>query len=436
MRTMALLCCVACLSALPLRADPVLRPGPGQPAPQELITQIIQANAPWLHPAVKSLSYAFKMRSDGRPKPWTADVYFRAPDSLIVDPGQPSDKRYEGKVNVSYDPEGWDDLERFTSILQGVTFYGPLHELVLDPTGHELLVIGDEKLGDADATIVQIKLSRAAFEREARRREKRIRAMATDPRFLYRFLPVLKPGDGVQKVVMEINCLGQEGPGWEAIKAAHAANPSSITWGGLTITSELRDFGGAKFPVLVIDKDPQFTGQSPIKGAWPAGSEGKVTDELTLGEGEPVFDEARAKDLRAKIPQSEPNLAMRVGRGIWPPWVDYHRWGGCSIDQVWFDKATHTPLREQGFRKEGANVFTVEYGDYEPVTGGHQMPRHVVVTLNGKGDTYPRVLDMTFDTHGGAAWLLNELSEYQGNHALTATAKTTDVVAEAATPGK
>ena len=417
-RTMALLCCLSSLSALPLRADPMLRPGPGQPAPQELITQIIQANSPWLHQCPQSLSYKFAMTSLSVAEPWKASVTFHAPNALTVEPEK--GQRYEGKAD-----DGHHSAERLRTVLQGITFFGPLHEFVATPPDHAVKLVGEEKLGDKDADIIQITPTRAPSAEELARWEKRF----SHPKFMYDFLPVRKTVDGVEKIVMEIRCQGEEGPGWPAIKAAHEANPSQISWGGANMTAELRDYNGEKKPVVVLDVDPVLAGQSPIRLTQFNGGIDNMTPKLTLGEGESVFDD-HSKELAARTPKPWSYLPMTVGCGIWGAWFGYSG-GGAQVDQVWFDRVSHTPLREEGLRDEGTNSFVVEYGDYEQIPGGHLMPRHVLVTLYGKGDFYPWVFDMTFDTHGGAAWLLKEISEYSGKHTLMATAKTTDVMAEA-----
>lgn len=423
MRALSAFACLI-LAVATAAADPVLQEAT-EPAPPELVSQIVAACGAWLRPPLTRLAYNYSMVHLDGGETWRAAVEFTAPNALKIGWGE--GKSYEGAVDDRYDPANSAYPPKLITILQGTTFFGPLHELVLKPEGQALTLVREEKLGERDAVVVQLRPRGEASPEAVARWEERLRGRATRPQYLYEFVPVSKTVDGAEKVVLAIRCLKQEGPGWAAIKAAHEADPSRLCWGGLIITAEVRDYRGEQKPVVVINKDPAFAGESPIRLTQFAGGVNNMTPGLTLGEGEKVLDEQYLKQLQADTPRPESCLAMRLGCGIWGCWYGYTG-SGATVDQVWFDRSSHLPLREEGFAK-GTLRFVIEYSDFQQLPEGWTVPRHVVVTLAGNEAPYPWVFDMTFKPEAGA-WLLEKLSEYSQGTKLTTTAAVTDVVAQ------
>ena len=167
-----------------------------------------------------------------------------------------------------------------------MTFFGPLHEFRAAPEQHEVRVVGEERLGNTDAHVLQIRPTGEPTPGMLQRWEDRLRTRATHPKYLYEFLPVEKQVDGAQQVVIELKCLHEEGPGWAAIQAAHEGNLAEIRWGGSVITAELREYRGEVQPVIVLGRDAAFEGPSPITATIFAGGVNNTTPKLTLGEGD------------------------------------------------------------------------------------------------------------------------------------------------------
>ena len=424
-------CGLACLVVGPLRAQEGLKEGPGELASDELLAQIREANGFWLEPPLRSLTYTFHMEHPGTGDAWEAFVSFAAPGELQVAPSE--GEAHTERVDEAYDPAEGTWPARFADLLHGVSLRDPLNELYEAPDRHEVRVVGEERLGDTDAYVLQIKPGGQPSAEELAQWDQELRRRATHPRYEYEFVPVAKEVEGKQQVVIEATCLHEEGPGWEAIQAAHQENPAEIRWGGSAITAALREYRGEVRPVIVLDGDPDFHGPSPITATTFADCVDNMTLDLTLGEGQQVFDEALYQQLKADKPAPERWLGMQVGCGIWGMWYGYSS-GGAQVDQVWVDKATGMVLREEGYR-QGACSFTVEYGDLEQAGEGALAPAHVVVTLLGDdAELYPWVFDMRFTVVDGAAWLLQSLEEFQGGQKLAATAEVFDAAAERAAP--
>ena len=223
------------------------------------------------------------MRHAVKPDVWKATVVYTAPNKVTVTPSE--GKRHRGRVNDRYDPHNLAYPARLTTLLQGVTFFGPIHELLRSPQDYSISLVGEDKLEDKQAWVLHVQPSR--------------------PR-----------------------------------------HP----------------------------------------------------------------------------------LTMRVGCGIWTTWYGY--WGrGADVDQVWIEQANGLVRREQGYLS-GVCQFTADYGDFEEISGGKQVPRRVVVRLPGEEGHDPRVFDMRFQTLNGRVWLLEHLSEFSDGNKVIAAAELSGATAD------
>jgi beta-lactamase regulating signal transducer with metallopeptidase domain len=397
----------------------ILRPGPGQPASQELISKILKENNPWLRPPLRSLAYTFSMAN--KDSTWKARVTYTAPNDVAIN--LPEGKTwYSGKVSDS----------RLRAVIQGVTFSGPMQRFQAAPEDYAVSMIGEEALYGRNAIVLHIKFSDHPSEEAIQERDEQLKLRAMRSKYDYQFLPVEQQIGGEKRTVIELKCLHEEGPGWKALLAAHHANPAEIKWGGKIITSSIGVLQGETLPVIVLNDDPAFTGKSPITSTIFAGGENNLTNELILGEGEQIFDEALFREVKAKTPW---RLRSEVGCGIWELWYGYSGRSSAEIDQVWIDKETGGVLREEGFTAQGQCRFVFEYGDWEVLPAGGRAPRHVMVTLPervaGRRDWK---FDMRFTTLGGKAWLLDHLTDSLGSEGVSATARVSDVSTAAEKP--
>ena len=282
-------------------------------------------------------------------------------------------------------------------------------------------------LNEKEAWIGQIlPAARAESEPTPKWLEDMLRMQATQPTCLYEFTPA-KDKDG--KLIIAIKCVNAQGPGWPEISASYKQNPSKIVWGGKIISAQIRNFSGEERPVIVINKDENFTGASPITRQMFNIGVNNMTDKLTLGEGPGVVDEALFEHLKEK--QLKSRLSIRVGCGIFRTW--YGSYGSSvDIDQIWVEKETGLVLKEEGF-SEGKCCFTVNYEDYEK-TDNKYFPKHIVVTLyqmanlSGMEGIYPWIFDMRFNIHQGKVWLLKELTEIKAATKIDTKAEITNVV--------
>ena len=153
---------------------------------------------------------------------------------------------------------------------------------------------------------------------------------------------------------------------------------------------------------------------------------------MVLGEGERILDEAEYERLKSEKPEPPLLLTIRVGCGIWGSWYGYTG-STIEVDRVWMEKATGAVLREEGSR-DGAVQYSVEYGEHEKMPSGGLAPMRVKITFlkrpSDRGDLRPWVFDMKFATHGGKAWLLDELTESSAVTNVPATARVTNVRVE------
>jgi hypothetical protein len=415
-----------CAGAVGRAEGPTLRRGPGQPASRELIAQVLEANSFWLHPPVQKLAYQFTMDWTNREDPWAADVEFTAPDKVLVMP-------FEGDAY-----EGVLEGPALVHVRQGVSFYGPLHRLHSDPDDHALLVVDEEKLEGRETWVVHLEPARERSAKGRERLEEQLRRRAGRAAHLYEFVPVEKEVEGARRVVFEINCLREPGPGWPQIRAAHQANPSEIRWGGLIISAVMVETRHGERPDVSLANVPNFRGKSPITQRIRSGM-ANGGQKVTLGEGEFSVDEELLEKLRAEV--SSVGLPMAVGCGMWTVEYGGSQTGGMKVDQLWIEKATGMVLREEVFDRDDVCRAVIEYGDFEDLPGDRYAPRRVLVTLLAReewdeADIYPWTFDMTFCTLGGVAWLLESLEESDAVNGPGATAKVTYVSVTPTEAGK
>ena len=280
---------------------PTLKNDSGAVASSEARATILKVNTPWLQPKTHPRSYIFSMKHTDKEDLWEAIVEFDSSAGVSVRPGPNSKERF--------DPyKGRLDANDF-ALLEGVSFYGPLHQAARSPDAYQVRVLGDGEVSGTEARVMHLRPA--------------------------------KPDEGTY--------------------------PESL-----------------------------------IRRPYP--------------------------------------LRISCGCGIWE--LSYgSSQAAVEVDQIWVEKATGRVLREEGF-VQGECRFLVEYGDYEKVSERAAVPRHVVVNLFSVStdapalrEPCPWVFDMTFALHGGNAWLLKELTEWQAGKKV-ATAAVRDVkVAGAAGPG-
>ena len=425
----------AAVSGRPETAKPVLKPSSKQAAPQELVKKLLDANRNWLRPDPQHLSYTFSMEHPGKADRTQVEVEYTAPNQVTVQ--RENLQPYNGLVDDKYEPDNSAYPPQRTTLLQGVTLFGPLQELAMSQEGHALSVVGEETIDGIDAWVLHLKAEGKPSEEALKRWDERLRRQASRQakrsKYFYEFTPVQKDVDGKPRAVMELKCVYEEGPGWKELAAAHDNNPAEIRWGGYKIEAVIREYRGQIRPVIVLNRDSEAETKTPVASvSFLEGGVDNVTPKLGLGEGEQIFDEALFQKLKAESKEPEIFLPMRVGCGIFGSWYGYSG-GGADVDQLWVDKATGRILREEGFYKAEPR-FVVDYGGFEPISDNGQTPRQITVRLlSAQPDkTYPWVLQMEFQLLDGKAWLLKELKESQGERQNVAIAAVTNARVSAA----
>ena len=389
-------------------ARPKLREQPGETAPAGLLAELLTANRGWLSPRLQALSYSFSMEHKGRSDRWEAAVEFTAPDRVTI--RNTRQQIYRGTLDNHYDPGNSAYPPRLITLLQGVTFFGPLHELAMSPEYGSVRIIGEETTKGVVARVLQIRPLIKPSEADVKRWEKMLRDSASKPEYVYELKAVEHKADGMTTAMIELKCMDKEGPGWPDLAAAHRKNPSEIHWGGQLIAAAVCETEGGIEPTLVMRPEAEsHTG--PVTATIAPRGIRRATPILELCEGKPIFDEALYQRLKT-LAVSEHFFPIRVGCGIWGSWYGYSG-GGVDVDQVWVEKRTGVVLREEGFAR-GKSRFSVAYDNFERLSDGEQVPSHVVVTLFGDDSVYPWVFDMQFSVLAGKGWLLKELKESQG----------------------
>ena len=103
---------------------------------------------------------------------------------------------------------------------------------------------------------------------------------------------------------------------------------------------------------------------------------------------------------------------MRVGCGVFGSWYGYSG-GGAEVDQIWIEKATGRVLREEGYYGTRP-AWTANYHGIERTADDGQVPREIVVRLLSNGPQQTWVFRMHFQLLQGKTWLLQDLTEFQG----------------------
>ena len=395
-------------------------------APNELDSEdlrklILDNNKCWLDPKSGSFSYEFSMKHENKNDIWKANVDIVSGSKVSINTNK--GKNYEGTLNNKYDPHNSAYPPKLLTILQGTTFFGPLHELCWAQNENEVKLVSQGAVNGKKAWVGQILPTGHPSKKAMKKWEERLRKRATRPKYLYEFIPQ-KDKDG--NMVIEINCVHSQGSGWTDILSSHEQNPSKIIWGGKIISAEIRDFRGKETPVIVLERDNEYIKESPITKVIFENGVNNMTKKLMLGEGPDFFDKELFEKLKEEEAKPRRYLPMRVGCGIWGCWYGYSG-GGADIDQVWIEKSTGLVLKEEGFR-EGECCFTIDYGDYEKVANEKKFPKHITITLYGKRDYYPWIFDMRFDIYKERVWLLNELTEKKSNTRIDAKAQAKNVI--------
>ena len=368
---------------------------------EQLISNLLADNERWLQPSASRLSYTFRMKHADQNDLYEVCLRYEAPGRLTaVQDGKTQDRQ----IDNTYDTNNSAYAPRLLTILQGVTLFGPLQELALAPQDHRMMETGDDIVAGRPARMLQLlscgKPSGGAFSRWANMVEKSSHV----PRYWYVLTPAIQDHHGKTRAVIQAECLFQEGPSWSAIQADLSQDPTSLTWrpprrGTFRLMPRIfRAFllPGERGDVPFLLEEGQQSARM-----WPG---------VLITEGEHAFNAALHESLEDIGPQSTRVLSMRIGCGVWGSWYGYSG-GGATEDKIWVDRSTGSVLREEGYR-DGNLQFTIEYGGYEKLLDGKNVPLHIIVRL--LRSTEPWSFDMRFSTHGGRIWLLRELTEYGG----------------------
>ena len=394
-------------ASVPSNTTLALREAPVESDSRELISRLLSDNQHWLQPAIRELAYTFSMRHTARDDLYEVTIQYRAPNHVTITKDDETDDR---EVDNSYDPNNTAYPPRLLTILQGVTFFGPMQELALAPEDHELSVLGTELIDGREALVMRLIPTGQPSQRAISEWEERLRESATRPKYQYELVPVEKETNGAKRAVIELKCLFEEGPSGVTLQEALKANPAQLKWEGQIYTAFILQCRDQKRPQIAVENYRHVS----------------VLPRVILEEGDSQFSEALYDALKTASWKPERYLAMRVGCGVWGCWYGYSG-GGAEADQVCIDKLTGVVLREEGLR-DGKRRFTVEYGEFEELADGKLVPQHVVISLYSEEQPHPWVFDMTFGTYDGSVWLLKKLAEFQGGK-LSVTAWTSDVIA-------
>ncbi len=396
-RLESLTCCILigfCLGSCFLALGEEL----GQLNSRELISNLLSNNKHWLRPPVNELSYTFSMKHTQKDDLWEVAIAYRAPNSLNVSGDW---KSYEGEVDNTYDPNNTAGPPRLVTILQGVTFFGPLQELSLHPEQFDLSVIGDEMVDGRRAQVLLLVPTGQPSARAVSRWKEKVRESATLPKYMYKLTPVETEVHGERRAALALECLFDEGPSWNDLKGALEENPTRLEWvqrsgrrrQADTYTAFMLECQDGKRPFIALDGFQRVS----------------ILPAVILEEGDIQMKETVLDSLGAVARKPDRYIAMRVGCGVWRSWYGYSG-GGAETDHVWVDAVTGVVLREEGFSR-GKRRFRVEYGDFEEFADGRLMPQRVVVSLFSEEGSQPWVFDMTFSSHNAKIWLLQELTE-------------------------
>lgn len=139
--------------------EAVLKQGTEQPASPELLAKVLKANACWLKPSFKKLSYTLSMKRADRGDTRETKVDYTYPNHVILTvPGQGTENR---------PMDGW----ALSAALQGVTFWGPLHALESAPNTCVVSVVGEDVLAGKQVLVLHVQAKGAKRREESLRVE-------------------------------------------------------------------------------------------------------------------------------------------------------------------------------------------------------------------------------------------------------------------------
>lgn len=119
----------------------------------EIAAQLIGANRGWLEHSAQEISYTFSMQHVGKSdfREWRID--YKSPDRLQV---LVKDEVQERKLTNNYDPNNSAFAPKLITILQGMTFFGPMQELKLHPDAFRFAEAGGETIHGREARVYEI----------------------------------------------------------------------------------------------------------------------------------------------------------------------------------------------------------------------------------------------------------------------------------------
>ncbi len=120
---------------------------------QRLIAELLEANQNWLRTDVEHLSYTFHMGHTNRDDAYEIKVRYDAPDQVTIERG---DKSSVLTIDNEYDPNNTAFPPRLVTILQGVTLFGPMQEVNLAASHHQVVQQTEEMLGERKARVLEI----------------------------------------------------------------------------------------------------------------------------------------------------------------------------------------------------------------------------------------------------------------------------------------
>ncbi|MHC4780971.1 MAG: hypothetical protein ACYTFG_20555, partial [Planctomycetota bacterium] len=193
----------------------------------KLLEELLKANRAWLAPGPKRLAYTFYMGLVGDDEEYVAKVDFSAPGSVIVLQGR---RETAKEVDNSYDPDNTAYPPTLVTILQGVSFFGPLQELALNPRHHRAEAVEEKKLPGKDILVLRI-TSRAPPSHSALAKwEEKLRAGARVREFQYDLEAVIRERNGKPAAEIQVRWLQGKGPKWSHVEESLETHPDWLEW--------------------------------------------------------------------------------------------------------------------------------------------------------------------------------------------------------------
>lgn len=393
------------LSQQGLAQDPEVRTS------EELIDELLAANAAWLRPVVEELDYQFEMKRTSKAELKETVVRYRRPGRVTI---ERKGESHSYRIDNAYDPHNSAHAPKLQSILQGVTFFGPLHELAMAPGDFRMSFSGEEDLAGRRARVFELLPTGRPSKPAIRKWEERVRESATLPESIYRLTPIMIDAGGESRAVLSLESLFDEGPSWGRLQESLEADPTRLEW-------EQRS---RRWPRKLIYRAIRFETREGMRPfiALRTGQKIEILPSVILKEGPKRMHEGIRESLAEFTPRPERSLAMRIGCGIWGTWFGYYG-GGVESDRIWVDAESGAVVREEGYSKNELR-FRIQYRGYETRDDEKQSPTRITVSLFDGENKPPWVFDMTFDSRQGQVWLLKELTQRRGDE-VTAKASVT-----------